>query len=207
MSKKTSKSWCDNYNNSLTQAIQQYMDGHEESGPFQLACMARALNVANSRVYSSAKTPIAGVAYNPDVYNWDALERFVLRRLAPNETMDEFVARVYGIQGEISTNRISNRNRRITVTDPDGTERVYPGRRFSYEPQIGEILHFKDDTKEYKVCMVTPTHVVAAVENSPELVLLSNWTFNAKVILPEKTEAAAEEAVSNGIDAGVTVEQ
>lgn len=171
-----------NFNNSLTQAIQAYIDSGKATECFNLASMAKALTVGNPRVYSAARTPITGVAYDPNTYNWDALERFVLRRLDPKETMEDFVARVFNINEELKNSpRPSTRDKRIHIKLDDGTEKVYPGRRGAVQVCEGAALKLIDDPAEYRVVAVSPTHVVLSRKDTPELFLLSNWTYNAKV--------------------------
>lgn len=212
--KKKSENNKNEFSNALTQAIQKYIDSGKATECFNLSCMARALNIANQRVYVAAKTPIPGVLYDPKEYNWDALERFVLRRLDPNETMDEFVERVYGIQEELkNAPHPSGRDKRIHIPQADGSEVVYPGRRGDVAVCEGAVLKLKDDPAVYTVALVSPTHVVLTKEGTPELFLLSNWTYNARVdresiVFPmtggkdEETPKPVDEA-----PAGVVVEQ
>lgn len=193
------------FNNSFTQAINAYIASGRATECFNLCNMARALNVGNQRVYSASRIPIPGEEYNPKEFNWDALERFVLRRLDHGESMDDFVARVYGIQEEMkSVDKRNSRDKRVHILKDDGTEVTYPGRR---GPAVvpGMTLKLHNDPTEYTVEAASSTHVVLSNPATPELTMLSNWGYNSKVdrssvIPPAPVEI--QEPVT-----GVTVEQ
>ena len=52
-----------------------------EKGEVTLKAIAGVFNLPPQRIYSVAKQPKEGVVYDAKVFNWEAIERFINRRL------------------------------------------------------------------------------------------------------------------------------
>ena len=69
-----------------------------------LKAIALALGLPGDRLYGVAKTPKEGEVYNAKVYNWDAIERFVTKRLNADKgvgTLPELIEKAQEIDEEL----------------------------------------------------------------------------------------------------------
>lgn len=176
--------------------IEQIM---EEKGMPSLKAIAAVFELPPNRIYSVAKQPKEGEVYSAKVYNWDAIERFIVRRLSldytPN-TLEEVVElaleedeKFKEIDGRRASTRGSNYGKKIEV---DG--KMVPVRRFSNHEMVnadGEVTNplvvLKKDPLVYKIVMQTRSHtVLVPVSNlegevASDLVrVVSNSTLNGK---------------------------
>ncbi len=69
-----------------------------------LKSFAMAIDVKASRIYHVSRTPQMGVPYDSKSYNWEALERFFMRRLVPEgpATLEEVVNKAWEISEELA---------------------------------------------------------------------------------------------------------
>lgn len=171
-----------------------------------LKAMASVLGVPAQRLYSVAKQPIEGKEYNAKEYNFDAINRFVARRLEGKfDSMDAFIAEAQLVDEQLKTSDGRRRGRTAGAAKADDIQladgSVIPGRRAELE--VGQVVYMRGNGKNavpkmYEVAMMTETHVVLQEPNSPVLASYSNWTLNQKLMSAEafaaQTAAEATEA-------------
>ena len=173
-----------------------------------LKAIAGVFELQAVRLYSVAKQPKEGVAYDPHVYNWDAIERFVTRRLDAEKglgTLEAVIAQALEIDKvlkETDGRRGANRgegeawNAKIEV---DGV--MVAKRRFkNFEQEAGLPVVLKQDPEVYAIVLQTATHTVMRPLNSEKLddfkgndvKVISNGMMNMKGMPPSKLEAAVK---------------
>ena len=87
----------------------------ENMGMPTLKAIAAVFDLNPVRLYSVAKQPKEGVVYDAKVYNWDAIERFITRRLDADQglaTLEDVIAAALAKDEELKANdgrRSSNR--------------------------------------------------------------------------------------------------
>ena len=174
-----------------------------------LKAMASVLGVPAQRLYSVAKQPIEGKEYNAKEYNFDAINRFVARRLEGKfDSMDEFIAEAQLADEQLKTSDGRRRGRTAGAAKADDIQladgSVIPGRRAELE--VGQVVYMRGNGKNavpkmYEVAMLTETHAVLQEPNSPVLASYSNWTLNQKLMTPEAYEASLATKAAEAVEA------
>lgn len=166
-----------------------------------LRSMAAVFGMNPQRIYAVAKTPKEGEIYDARVFNMDAIEKFVTKRLTDDMDMVAFVDAAIEKDKEYAS-----QDRRTARRIPDGEKYVkysgglMPKRKWDLE--VGKrILLKKDRENVYIVVLVSDTHVVIAPETYPtEYKVMANWTLNTGMISPfrfdETLEARQAEAAA-----------
>lgn len=90
----------------------------EIHGQPPIAGIATVFGVSRERVYKIAKTPIRGKVFEHKEFNWEAIERFILRRLDPDiglDTLETIIikANALRVQRSVGTGFYANKNRDI----------------------------------------------------------------------------------------------
>lgn len=164
-----------------------------------LKAIAEVFGVPQQRIYSVAKQPIAGQVYDARVYNWDAISRFIAKRIGKEgdafATMEEVYEAAMAKDEELAAcdkRRGPREGSKAKVEIDCGNGKKVPARR--KEVAVGDTLYLKKHTETFVVVYVTETNVVLKTEDSPILTCLSNWTFNQQVANEpaEASEADAE---------------
>lgn len=154
-----------------------------------LKAIALTLGVPAQRIYSVAKQPQEGVVYDAKVYNWEAIEKFILRRIGHEgdayANMEDFLQACK--ETEAGMAETDGRRRRTGAGKIDlGDGKVIPKRRKELEVD-GEFGLKTRPGETLVVIALTDTHIAYQVKGTSELGALSNWTFNQKA-----TDAPAE---------------
>lgn len=183
--------------------LQQIM---EEKGTPTLKAIAHVFGLPPVRLYSVAKQPKEGEIYDAKVYNWDAIERFVTRRLDPDTeiaTLEDVITKALELDeqfhlqdGRRSANREGGGIKTIEV---DG--KIIQARKFSsFEMENGLFVCLKKDPNVYKMVLQTLSHtVLVPVKNaegeiaSQDVKVISNTMLNHKGIGPGALEDAVKE--------------
>ena len=190
--------------NQLTAAIDAAIEAGTITEHPSLKAIAAVFDVSPTRIYSVAKQPKEGEVYDARVYNWDAIERFVVKRLDEGQTMEDVVAAAIDKDVEFKTadrrtgRRLSDEEKYVKCSNG-----LMPKRKYSIE--IGQkVLTKKDKGIVYEVVYMTDTHIVLQAEGTTELKVFANWTANSQLIPPSRFEetlaarqAEAEAAVSD----------
>lgn len=157
-----------------------------------LKAIAEVFGVPQQRLYSVAKQPKEGEVYNARVYNWDAISKFIAKRIGKDgdeySTFEEVLEAALAKDEEFgqSDKRRGPRGTSTKVMIDLGNGKQMPARR--KELNIGDVIGLKNTEGRFVVKMLTETHVVVQLENSSVLTSLSNWTLNQK--LTEAPEVA-----------------
>lgn len=197
-----------------TNSIEQIM---EQKGMPTLKAIAAVFDLNPVRLYSVAKQPKEGVVYDAKVYNWDAIERFINRRLDPDKglaTLGDVIDAALVKDEELKASdgrRRSNRgegsawNAKIEV---DG--QMIAKRRFAnFEMESGCLVTLKKDAEVYAIVLQTASHtvlrpVICAERNEAgeyffkgnDIKVISNGMLNMKGTGPSALEASIEERFS-----------
>lgn len=197
-----------------TNSIEQIM---EQKGMPTLKAIAAVFDLNPVRLYSVAKQPKEGVVYDAKVYNWDAIERFINRRLDADKglaTLEDVIDAALVKDKELKASdgrRSSNRgegsawNAKIEV---DG--QMIAKRRFAnFEKENGCLVTLKKDAEVYAIVLQTASHtvlrpVICAEKNEDgeyffkgnDIKVISNGMLNFKGTGPSALEASIEERFS-----------
>ena len=178
-------------------AIKEIM---EVKGTPTLKAIAEVFNVPSQRIYSVAKQPKEGEVYDAKVYNWDAIERFITRRLNDElPDLDAVIDAALAVDVELKERdgrRSSNRGtpvvQKITV---DGKE--IPVRKYkNFEMDEGVYVCLRKDANVYKIVLQTLTHTCLRPVNqdgefcSETVKVISNSMLNMKGAGPASVEDA-----------------
>ena len=178
-------------------AIKEVM---EVKGTPTLKAIAEVFNVPSQRIYSVAKQPKEGEVYDAKVYNWDAIERFITRRLNDElPDLDAVIDAALAVDVELKERdgrRSSNRGtpvvQKITV---DGKE--IPVRKFkNFEMDAGVYVCLRKDANVYKIVLQTLSHTCLRPVGpdgefcSETVKVISNSMLNMKGAGPASVEDA-----------------
>ena len=197
-----------------TNNIEQIM---EQKGQPTLKAIAAVFDLNPVRLYSVAKQPKEGVVYDAKVYNWDAIERFINRRLDADKglaTLEDVIDAALIKDEELKASdgrRSSNRgegsawNAKIEV---DG--KMIAKRRFAnFEMENGCLVTLKKDAEVYAIVLQTASHtvlrpVICADKNEAgeyffkgnDVKVISNGMLNMKGTGPSGLQASIDERFS-----------
>ena len=188
----------------------------ETKGQPSLKAIAAVFDLNPVRLYSVAKQPKEGVVYDAKVYNWDAIERFINRRLDADKglaTLEDVIAAALVKDEELKASdgrRSSNRgegsawNAKIEV---DG--QMIAKRRFAnFEMENGCMVTLKKDPEVYAIVLQTASHTVLRpvaeavvagalpVFKGNDIKVISNGMLNMKGTGPSALEASIQERFS-----------
>ena len=172
----------------------------EVKGTPTLKAIAGVFNVPSQRIYSVAKQPKEGEVYDAKVYNWDAIERFITRRLNDElPDLDAVIDAALAVDVELKERdgrRSSNRGtpvvQKITV---DGKE--IPVRKYkNFEMDEGVYVCLRKDANVYKIVLQTLSHTCLRPVGpdgefcSETVKVISNSMLNMKGAGPASVEDA-----------------
>ena len=172
----------------------------EVKGTPTLKAIAEVFNVPSQRIYSVAKQPKEGEVYDAKVYNWDAIERFITRRLNDElPDLDAVIDAPLAVDVELKERdgrRSSNRGtpvvQKITV---DGKE--IPVRKYkNFEMDEGVYVCLRKDANVYKIVLQTLSHTCLRPVGpdgefcSETVKVISNSMLNMKGAGPASVEDA-----------------
>lgn len=199
-----------NYTNNIEKIM-------ETMGQPSLKAIAAVFELNPVRLYSVAKQPKEGVVYDAKMYNWDAIERFINRRLDPDKglaSLEDVISAALVEDEKLKTQdgrRSSNRgegaawNAKIEV---DG--HMIAKRRFAnFEMENGCLVTLKKDAEVYAIVLQTASHtvlrpVICAEKNEAgeyffkgnDIKVISNGMLNMKGTGPSALQASIEERFS-----------
>ena len=191
-----------------TNNIEQIMD---ELGTPSLKAFAGVFDLNPVRFYSVAKQPKEGVVYDAKVFNWDAIERFITRRLDADRglaTLEDVVRAALVKDEELK----ANDGRRTTRGEGTGygekievDGKMIAKRRFAnFEMENGQLVTLKKDAEVYAIVLQTASHTVLRPVNSADptdfkgndVKVISNGMLNFKGTGPSALEASIKERFS-----------
>lgn len=189
----------------------------ETMGQPTLKAIAAVFDLNPVRLYSVAKQPKEGVVYDAKVYNWDAIERFINRRLDADQglaTLEDVIEAALKKDEELKAadgRRSSNRgegsawNAKVEV---DG--QMIAKRRFAnFEQENDCLVTLKKDAEVYAIVLQTASHtvlrpVICAEKNEAgehffkgnDVKVISNGMLNMKGTGPSALQASIDERFS-----------
>lgn len=181
-----------------------------ELGTPSLKAFAAVFDLNPVRFYSVAKQPKEGVVYDAKVFNWDAIERFIARRLDADKglaTLEDVVKAALVKEEELKAN--DGRRSRGEGTgygekiEVDG--KMIAKRRFAnFEMENGQLVTLKKDAEVYAIVLQTASHTVLRPVNSADptdfkgndVKVISNGMLNFKGTGPSALEASIQERFS-----------
>lgn len=178
-------------------AIKEIM---EVKGTPTLKAIAEVFGLPSQRIYSVAKQPKEGEVYDAKVYNWDAIERFITRRLNDElPDLDAVIDAALAVDVELkerdgrrSSNRGTPAVQKITV---DGKE--IPVRKYkNFEMDAGVYVCLRKDANVYKIVLQTLSHTCLRPVGpdgefcSETVKVISNSMLNMKGAGPASVEDA-----------------
>lgn len=171
--------------NELQAAIQSAIDAGTITEAPTLKAMAEVLGINPQRIYTVAKQPKEGEIYDARVYNWDAIQKFISKRLDEGQTYADFITLVIAKDEEL---KASDRRSGRRVSDADRYVKCSSGLmpKRKYEIEVGQKILLKKVDEIFEVVLASDTHVVLAPEGTTEYKVLANWTFNSQVIPPHR---------------------
>ena len=183
-----------------------------ELGTPSLKAFAGVFDLNPVRFYSVAKQPKEGVVYDAKVFNWDAIERFITRRLDAEKglaTLEDVVKAALVVEEELKQSdgrRASNRGEGSAYgakIEVDG--KMVAKRRFAnFEMENGQLVTLKKDPEVYAIVLQTASHTVLRPVNSADptdfkgndVKVISNGMLNFKGTGPSALEASIKERLS-----------
>lgn len=180
----------------------------ESKGTPTLKAIAAVFDLPNQRIYSVAKQPKEGEVYDAKVYNWDAITRFIERRLDPDKglaTLEDVIEAALAkdeefkeADGRRTANRGQGLNQKIEV---DG--QMVPVRKYkNFEAETGKPICLRKDANVYQIVMQTLTHTVLRPINedgsfaSETVKVISNSMLNMKGAGPASIDEAIQKRFS-----------
>lgn len=180
----------------------------EAKGTPTLKAIAAVFDIPAQRIYSVAKQPKEGEVYDAKVYNWDAITRFITRRLDPDKglaTLEDVIdaalvkdAEFKEGDGRRTANRGQGINQKITVDGREVAVRKYK----NFEMEMDKPICLRKDANVYKIVMQTLTHTVLRPINedgsfASEMVkVISNSMLNMKGTGPSSIDDAIQKRFS-----------
>ena len=183
-----------------------------ELGTPSLKAIAAVFDLNAVRLYSVAKQPKEGVVYDAKVFNWDAIERFITRRLDADQglaTLEDVIKAALLKDEELKATdgrRTSNRGEGTGYGEKievDG--KMVAKRRFAnFEMANGQLVTLKKDAEVYAIVLQTASHTVLRPVKSADptdfkgndVKVISNGMLNFKGTGPSALEASIKERFS-----------
>lgn len=186
-------------------------------GQPSLKAIAGVFETNPVRLYAVAKQPKEGEVYDAKVYNWDAIERFITRRLDADKgivTVEDVIDKALEIDQELKEKdgrRSGNRGDGVASygakIEVDG--KLVAKRRFaSFEMENGQFVVLKKDPEVYVIVLQTLSHtVLRPIDHVPaegeelmfkgnDVKVISNLMLNMKGFGPSALQEAIEKRMS-----------
>lgn len=171
-----------------------------EKGAPTLKALAAVFDLPPARMYTVAKQPKEGVAYDPKVYNWDAIERFITRRLGQEgkpATMEEVIDAALKADEEFKAadgRKAANRGTSAGAQQIEVDGKMIPGRKYAHHEMLdaegnptNNLIVLRQDPRVYKMVYQTPSHTVLVPVSdregtiaSQDVKVISNGMLNHK---------------------------
>ena len=178
-----------------------------EKGEVTLKALAAVFNLPSQRIYTVAKQPKEGQVYNAKVYNWEAIEKFIVRRLGQEgfpQTLEEVIdqaiikdAEFREADGRKASNRGTIAGKKIEVDGKMIPERKYVN--FEMTEDGANLIVLKKDPNVYKMVFQTRSHTVMVPVSDREgtvagdlVKVITNGMLNQKGCGPVNNEQGIE---------------
>ena len=187
-----------------------------------LKALALVFNLPATRLYTVAKQPKEGEVYDAHVYNWDAIEKFVRRRLGLEgnpSTLEEVIDKAIAIDAELKEadgRRVANRGiakkDRIEVDGKLIDQRKYATFEKEAEGEPVQLFCIKKDAEVYKCVFQTRSHTVLVPVSDKEgtvkgdnVKVIGNYMLNLKGVGPATLQEEIDNRFSGRFEATAPV--
>lgn len=183
--------------------INEVAEGNEPS----LRAFALALDVPATRLYAVARKPIPGEVYDPDMKNWDELNKFFVNHITAETSTIESMEALVTLA--IEKDKWLAENARVHVAAGNNTIEVdggkMPKRKAAMFEMGGEkesLICLKHDAQVYKMVYQTLGYTAIRPVNADgsfakeEFRVISNGTLNTKCVAPANMESAIADRFS-----------
>lgn len=156
-----------------------------------IKAFAAAMDVPYQRLRSVSKQPEPNQVYDPAAFNYAAIERFITRRLNPDDencysNLEEVIERAVELDKEFAYHDGKRRASGANVITLANGETVAARR---HEFNVGDFTKYKKgDGKLFEVVYTTETNVILKDKDGPECYCLSNSTVNGKLVPPDQMD-------------------
>ena len=175
----------------------------EVKGTPTLKAIAEVFGLPAQRIYSVAKQPKEGEVYDAKVYNWDAIERFITRRLTDElPDLEAVIDAALAIDVELKERdgrRSGNRGGASTIQKIEVDGKEIPVRKYNnFEMSEDMYVCLRKDANVYKIVLQTLSHTCLRPVGpdgefgSETVKVISNSMLNMKGAGP----AAIEDAIA-----------
>ena len=175
----------------------------EVKGTPTLKAIAEVFGLPAQRIYSVAKQPKEGEVYDAKVYNWDAIERFITRRLTDElPDLEAVIDAALAIDVELKERdgrRSGNRGGASTIHKIEVDGKEIPVRKYkNFEMSEDMYVCLRKDANVYKIVLQTLSHTCLRPVGpdgefcSETVKVISNSMLNMKGAGP----AAIEDAIA-----------
>lgn len=203
----------------FTNEIEKIMS---EKQQVTLKALAAVFNLPATRLYTVAKQPKEGEVYDAHVYNWDAIEKFVRRRLGLEgnpSTLEEVIDKAIALDAEFKEadgRRVANRGvakkDRIEVDGKLIDQRKYATFEKEAEGEAVQLFCIKKDPEVYKAVYQTLSHTVLVPVSDKEgtvkgdnVKVIGNYMLNLKGVGPATLQEEIDNRFSGGFEATAPV--
>ena len=173
----------------------------EVKGTPTLKAIAEVFGLPAQRIYSVAKQPKEGEVYDAKVYNWDAIERFITRRLTDElPDMEAVIDAALAIDVELKERdgrRSGNRGGASTIQKIEVDGKEIPVRKYkNFEMSEDMYVCLRKDANVYKIVLQTLSHTCLRPVGpdgefcSETVKVISNSMLNMKGAGPASVEDA-----------------
>lgn len=184
----------------------------QEKGAPTLKAIATVFELPPARLYTVAKQPKEGVAYDPKVYNWDAIERFITRRLGQEgkpATIEEVIEKALELDKEFKEKdgrKAANRGVSGGVQQIEVDGKMIAARKYVHHEMVdaegnptNTLIVLRQDPNVYKPVYQTPSHTVLVPVSDREgtiasqmVKVISNGMLNHKGFAAASNEQGIE---------------
>lgn len=189
----------------------------QELGMPSLKAYAGVFDLNPVRLYSVAKQPKEGVVYDAKVFNWDAIERFIMRRLDPDKglaTLEDVVKAALVVDEQLKQSdgrrRTSGEGGSAWSKKIEVDGQMIAKRRFAnFEIENDQLVTLKKDAEVYAIILQTASHTVLRPvvdqykdENDQwhfkgnDIKVISNGMLNFRGTGPSALQASIDERFS-----------
>ena len=173
----------------------------EVKGTPTLKAIAEVFGLPAQRIYSVAKQPKEGEVYDAKVYNWDAIERFITRRLTDElPDLEAVIDAALAIDVELKERdgrRSGNRGGASTIQKITVDGKEIPVRKYkNFEMSENMYVCPRKDANVYKIVLQTLSHTCLRPVGpdgefcSETVKVISNSMLNMKGAGPASVEDA-----------------
>lgn len=166
-----------------------------------LKALAMVFDIPPVRLYNVAKQPKDGEVYDAKVFNWEAVEKFLERRLDEERgigSLDDVFAKAVENDEQLKAND-KRRGKKVELGSVEVDGKMIPVRKYSSFEDENTPIVLRGDGNVYGIVFQTVSHtVLVPVNQSMERVsetvkVISNVMLNLKGVSPATLDTALKQ--------------